>query len=109
MRGMQLEAHLGKFLGILTDVFGVVASGTGKGHLAWDTVKQDAIASVVGDHILSWFGRRDAHVVHLTGQQHLVQRLLDLARVVEFEHDQRIGLVVVALAVESATGEDEVV
>ena len=109
VRGVELAAHLGEFLGVLFRVFGVVGGGSRVGGLAYDALEQDAVASVVGHHIFARFGRWDARCVDLLGKAHFVEGLLYLAREIEFEHDGRVGLVVVALAVESAAAEDEVV
>ena len=61
------------------------------------------------NHIVSWLWGGDTHVIDLAGEVHFVKRLLYLAWEIEFEHDRRVGLVVVALAVGPAAGEDIVV
>ena len=85
--GMQLFAHFRKFRGIPGHVFGIVACGARIRLLAEDAPEADAVAAVFGNHVLTGFRGGDTHVVNLAGQVHLVQRLLDLARKIELEHD----------------------
>ena len=107
--GMQLQAHLCKFLCILSRHLWMVARGARIRLFPEDAVEADSITAVLCHYVITGFWRGDAHVIHLSGELHLVQRLLDLAWEIEFQHHRRIGLVVVAFAIGASAGEDVVV
>ena len=87
----------------------MVARGARVGDFARNATEADAITAVIGLHILARFGCGDTHIVYLAGQHHLIQGLLDFARVIELEHHCRVGFVVVAVAIEAAAEKDIVV
>ena len=109
VRGVKLLAHPCEFRGILRHVFRMVGRCARIGFLAKNSTETDAVASVFRHHIFTRFRCGNAKIIHLAGQIHLVQRLLDLSRKVKLEHDGRIRLMVVALTVGAAAGEDVIV
>ena len=93
MRRVQTAAHLGEFLRIADDILGMVPDGARIGHFVPDPAETDAEARPVG-HIIPGPGRRNAGLEHLAGDQHLVQRLLDHPRAVQFEHHVGVAAMV---------------
>ena len=57
---MQLQAHFGKFLSVLFHSFGMVARGTRIGNFVQNASESDAIAAVLGHHVVTGFGRGNA-------------------------------------------------
>ena len=72
-------------------------------------METDSVAAILGDHIFTGFGSRDAKVIDLPGKSHLIERLTDLAGKIQFEHHGGIGLVVVAFAVETSPAQHIVI
>ena len=90
MRSVQLQAHLCKLPGILLHLFRIVSRSAGIGFLAKDAVEADAVSAIFRYYVFTRFRRGNAHIINLAGQQHLVQRLLNFAREIQFEHEGRV-------------------
>ena len=105
---VKVQAHLGELGGELSHLFGFIGRGAGVGFLALDAPETDAETHAVGD-IVAGFRAGDAQVKDLPGHQHFVQGLLDLARIVEFEHDGGVFPVIETFTVGSFPGVDIVV
>ena len=87
----------------------MVSAGAGERYLSGNAAETNAVAAVFRHHVFSGFRRRDAHIIDLAGQDHLVQGLLDLSREIELEHEGRVRHAVVTFSVGSATEEDIVI
>ena len=105
---MQLFAHLGKLRRILLHFLRMVRRGTRVGHLPRHAAETDAVTDAVR-HIVAGLRGGNAQIEHLAGQNHLVQGLLHLARIVELHHDGGVRLVVEAFSVGAFAGVDIVV
>ena len=105
---MQLQAHPGKLGSELPYFLGFVGRSAGIGFLAQDALEADTIAPVFRDHEITRLRSGNAQIVDLVGHHQFIQRLLDLARIIEFEHHRRIALVVIAFPV-GATAEQDIV
>ena len=105
MRGVQFQTHIREFGGVFLHPAGLLAHGARIGFLADNAVETDAVTAVFRDHVLPGLRGRNPRFEHLAGQYHLVQRLPDLAGMVQLQHHRRVGLVVVTLAVGTTPGQ----
>ena len=72
-------------------------------------MESDSISSFSGHNVFSRFRGGNPEIVDLSGECHFVQGLGDFAREIEFEHNARVQLGVVAFSVEAASGKGVVI
>ena len=102
---MQLQAHSGKLTGKLSYLLGLITGCAGIGLLACYASETYAVTAIAGCHVISRLRCGYAHLIYLTGQRYLIQRLLYNAGTIKLEHDRRVSLMVETLSVGTSAEE----
>lgn len=103
--GVKFLADVGKFGGILFNIFRVDAQCTGVRQLAVNAFELDGYAVIGRTYQLAGFGAGQSQIVHFTGLFILIEPHLLQIGGVEFEQDIGVVLLDITLTELSASGE----